>query len=211
MIEHVTELLGTYLDGELRGLRLHQVEEHLSRCKACRKELEELRSLSTLLQETVPAEAFTPTERFVSNLALSLPRRSETRPARKPLEFIWWLVPAGVLGAWIFLQTVFTVSTVVSTADLTGLLGNATAWLQNGSQQTVWFSASMSMFGSHINGNQRSLLDVLNGLSVFGSSIALQAVLQGGIGLLLGTWLAFWWSRQRAGSQPGSAQISSHS
>ena len=220
MIEHVTDLLGAYLDGELRGLRLHQVEEHLAKCAACRTELEELRGLSTLLQETVPAGAFTPTERFVSNLALrlnaqdaaiNLLHRPEATPHRKPMEILWWLVPAGVLGAWVFLQAVTTVSTLVSTADLTGLFGNAATWLQNGSQNAVWFSASMSLFGNHLSGNGRSLLDVLNGLSIFGSSLTIQLAWQGGIGLLLWGWLAFWWSRQRTVSHPGSLHASSHS
>ena len=30
MPEHVTDWLGAYMDGELRGLMLHKVEEHLS-------------------------------------------------------------------------------------------------------------------------------------------------------------------------------------
>lgn len=83
MIEHVTDLLGAYLDGELHGLRLRQVEEHLTRCAACRQELEQLRGLSALLQESLPVESFTPAERFAANLALRLPRRPEVQPARK--------------------------------------------------------------------------------------------------------------------------------
>jgi hypothetical protein len=211
MIEHATELLGAYLDGELRGLRLHQVEEHLAKCKACQKELEELRGLSKLLQETVPAEAFTPTDRFVANLALNLPRRTEAKPTRKPLEFIWWLVPAGVLGTWVFLQTVMTVSTLISTANLTGLLGNATAWLKNGSQQSLWFSASMGLFGNHLSGSGRTTLDVLNGLSVFGSSILMQLVWQAGIALVYWVWLGLWWTRRRAAVTPRLPQSPSHS
>ncbi len=133
MIEHVTDLLGAYLDGELHGLRLRQVEEHLEKCAACRKELAEMRHLSTLLQESYPVEAFMPADRFAANMVLRLsgqeesrrlPRQAGTAPSRKPLDFIWWLVPAGMLGAWVFVQAVFTVSSLVSTADLAGLFGN---------------------------------------------------------------------------------------
>ena len=211
MIEHVTELLGAYLDGELRGLRLHQVEEHLEKCKACQKELKVLRGLSTLLQETIPAEDFTSTERFISNLTLSLPRRPEAVPRRKPLEILWWLVPAGVLGAWVFLQTVITVSTLVSTADLTGLFGNAVAWLQSGSQQSLWFSASMSLFGNHIHGNERTALDLLNGLSIFGSSLTMQLVWQAGIAMVYWVWLGLWWTRRRVAAAPRLPQSPYHS
>ena len=220
MIEHVTDLLGAYLDGELHGLRLRQVEDHLAKCAACRKELAELRGLSTLLQESLPAEAFTPTDRFVANLslrlnaqdyALNLPRRPETSPRLKPLGFIWWLVPAGVLGAWIFLQTVITVSTLVSTADLTGLFGNATAWLQNGSLNSLWFSASMGLFGSQIHGSGRIMLDLLNDFSVFRSSITMQLVWQAGIALVYWVWLGIWWNRRRAIATPRFPNMPSHS
>lgn len=197
MIEHVTDLLGAYLDGELHGLRLRQVEGHLVKCAACRKELAELKGLSTLLRETIPAEDFTPTDRFVANLALSLPRRPEAASNWKPLELIWWLVPAGVLGVWVFLQAVSSVSTLVSTANLTGLLGNAAAWLQGGPQQSLWFSAGMSLFGNQIQGTGRTTLDLLNRLSVFGSSIAMQLAIQGLIALVYWIWMGLWWTHHR--------------
>ena len=211
MIEHVADLLGAYLDGELHGLRLRQVEDHLAKCAACRKELAELCGLSTLLQESLPTEAFTPTDRFVANLALTLPRRPVTVPSRKPLEFIWWLVPVGVLGAWVFLQTVITVSTLVSTADLTGLFGNAAAWLQNTPLNTLWFSASMGLFGNQIQGSGRTTLDLLNDFSIFGSTITMQLVLQAGIALLYWVWLGLWWNRRRAIATPGLPNMASHS
>jgi len=51
MNEHVTEWIGAYHDGELRGARLLQVESHLLDCAACQAELDALSALSTLLQE----------------------------------------------------------------------------------------------------------------------------------------------------------------
>ena len=211
MIEHVTDLLGAYVDGELHGLRLRQVEDHLARCAACCKELAELRSLSTLLQETIPSEAFTPTDRFVANLTLNLPRRPETAPRRKPLEFMWWLVPVGVLGAWIFLQTVITVTTVVSTANLTGLFGHAAAWLQqSGSDQSLWFSAGMGLFGNHVQGDSRTVLDLLNDFSIFGMNVTMQLVWQGGIALVYWFWLGLWWNRRRAVATPRLPHLPSH-
>ncbi len=211
MNEHITDLLGPYLDGELGNSRQRQVEEHLAKCAACRKQLEELRDLSTLLQESVPAEAFTSTDRFVSNLALKLPRRPEATPVSKAVEFLWWLVPAGVLGAWVLLQMVFTVRTLVSTASLTGLLGNSVAWLGNGPQNAAWFSASMSLFGSHLSGSGRTILDVLNSLSIFVSSLTMQLVWQAGLALVFWAWLAFWWTHRRAVAAARLPQTPSHS
>jgi hypothetical protein len=202
MIEHVTEWLSAYLDGELRGLRLRQVEVHLSECAACRSELIKLRNLSALLKDTAPGEIFMPTERFVTNLTLNLPRRLEVRQRRSATEIVWWLVPVAVLGAWIFTQTVLTVSTLVSTANLTGLFGNAAAWLQSGPQHAEWFSATLSLFGNNLSGNARTLLDVLDDLSIFRLSFTAQLAWQAGIGLLYWIWLAVWWSRRRAMANP---------
>lgn len=211
MIEHVTEWLSAYLDGELRGLRLRQVEAHLTECVACRSELIELRNLSALLKGTVPAETFTSSERFVINLILNLPRHPEARQRRPVTEIVWWLVPVAVLGAWIFTQTVLAVSTLVSTANLTGLFGNAAAWLQSGPQHAEWFSATLSLFGNNLSGNARTLLDVLDDLSIFRLSFAAQLAWQAGIGLLYWIWLAVWWTRRRTAANPHFPQAPSHS
>jgi hypothetical protein len=211
MIEHVTEWLSAYLDGELRGLRLRQVEAHLSECAACCSELVKLRNLSALLKDTAPGEIFMPTERFVTNLTLNLPRRPEARQRRSATEIVWWLVPVAVLGAWIFTQTVLTVSTLVSTANLTGLFGNAAAWLQSGPQHAEWFSATLSLFGNNLSGNARTLLDVLDELSIFRLSFTAQLAWQAGIGLLYWIWLAVWWTRRRTTANRHFPHAPSHS
>ena len=66
MSNHVTEWLNAYYDGELKGKRLQQVEEHLIECEACQAELESLQGLSALLQE-VPAPEFPSPERFLKS------------------------------------------------------------------------------------------------------------------------------------------------
>ena len=50
MHEDMRALLNAYLDGELHGTRLREMELHLSGCEACRNELKELRLVSDLLQ-----------------------------------------------------------------------------------------------------------------------------------------------------------------
>lgn len=50
MAEHVTELLSSYLDGQVSLPERRTVEEHLAGCAACRAELEELRQLTGLLR-----------------------------------------------------------------------------------------------------------------------------------------------------------------
>ncbi|MFH1523794.1 MAG: zf-HC2 domain-containing protein [Chloroflexota bacterium] len=210
MIEHVTEWLSAYLDGELHGLRLRQVEIHLTECAVCHSELVELRKLSSLLQETVPTDAFTPVERFAANLTLILPRRPEIHQYRLGTEIVWWLVPVALLGIWLFTQTVLSVSAVVSGANLAGLFGNATSWLQSGPQHTEWFMATFSMFGSNLNGNVSALLGVLDNLSVLQLSFIAQLAWQAAIAVLYLGWLAFWWAHRRTTANLPFPQAPSH-
>ncbi len=220
MIEHVTDLLGAYQDGELHGLRLRQVEEHLSRCGACRKELAELRHLSSLLQNSVPMEAFTPADKFAANMVLQLsaqdakmkqPRRAAPAQPQKPMNLLWWLAPVGVLGVWVLAQTVFTVGSYLSAANAAGLLNNITAWLQGGPSQSLWFSASMSLFGGQLSGTSKTVLDVLNDISVTGASLIIQLALQIGIALAYWTWLGLWWRRRRAAPTASLPEMPLHS
>ncbi len=220
MIEHVTDLLGAFVDGELHGLRLRQVEDHLTHCAACRKELEELRALSSLLQKSVPMEAFTPADQFAANMVLQLSAQgARTRPSRqekpsssrKPLSLIWWLAPVGVLGAWVFAQAAFTLFSWLSTADMAGLLGNTSAWFSPASDQSLWFSASMAVFGGQLHGASKTVLDILNGITVTGTGLIIQLVMQVGIALAYWTWLALWWRRSKAAPKTALPQLPTHS
>jgi hypothetical protein len=212
MIEHVTEWLGAYLDGELHGLRLLQVEGHLERCAACRAELQSLRGLSTLLRETPPTADFTPAERFASNLLLrlnaegsasDLPRRIAAAPARKPIPLGWWLAPVALLGAWFFVRTVFLLTGFVSAAEATGLMGTTAGWL-GGGQDALWFQTAADLFGGGAAGT-KAILSTLNDLSVFGGNLFDGLLWQAGIVLLYWGWLALLWLRRRPNLLPGIA------
>jgi len=197
MHENMRTLLNAYLDGELTGRRLLEMEAHLGSCAACRDELNELRHVSELLQAD-PAPEFTPTERFVSQLTLNLPRRPMQARSLQPASLTWWLVPAALLGAWFFVQTVFTLTDAVSAANLTGLLGHASSWLGSG-QETVWFSTLTSMVGRQAADAQPSLT-LLNDVGVFGANLVGGFLWQAGIVLLYWGWLLYWWLR--GGPQP---------
>ncbi|MBE9507324.1 MAG: zf-HC2 domain-containing protein, partial [Chloroflexi bacterium] len=125
MNQHVASWLGAYHDGELAGLRLRQVEAHLAQCETCRTELEGLRALAALLQESPAATGLVPPDRFVAQVGLRLPRRP-TQPAwQRALETGWRLVPLGLFGAWAFVQAVFAVAGVVMLALRLGVGGEA--------------------------------------------------------------------------------------
>lgn len=194
MHEDMHTLLNAYLDGELHGARLMEIRNHLALCESCRNELKELRFVSDLLQ-AAPSPEFMTTERFVSNLTLRLPRQTlyELPPKAGPLA--WWLVPVGLMGAWFFVQTVFTLTAVITAAQTTGLLGQATNWL-GGGQETVWYAATTGLFGAQVGGAQ-STLSLLNELNVFGVNLLGGFLWQALIALLYWGWLIAWWFRRR--------------
>ena len=191
MHEDKRALLNAYLDGELHGRHLLELETHLASCAACRNELKELRLVSDLLQADSAPE-FIPAERFVSQLTLSLPRRTLGNQPPKPGSLAWWLVPVGLLGAWFFMQTVFTLTDLVSAANMTGLLGHASGWLGGGVQESIWFSTATSLFSGQAAGAQPTL-SLLNNVSVFGANLLSGFLWQAVIVLLYWAWLFLWW------------------
>jgi len=137
MSDHILELLGAYLDGELHGRQLHKVEAHLAECETCQAERESLQALSEILQEA-SAPDFPLPERFASNVTLRLARRPETPLQRQALEIGWWMVPVGLLVAWIFISTTGLVSNLVSAADKVGLLNGASVGLYSGTTDEAY-------------------------------------------------------------------------
>jgi predicted anti-sigma-YlaC factor YlaD len=189
---HVTPWLAAYHDGELKGRRLRQVEAHLAECAACRAELEELQKLTTLLYESPAAEGLLPAERFVAQVGLRLPRRP-TKPAwQRTLEAGWRLAPAGLVGAWAFVQAVFIVAGVA----LIGLqvCGVDVLGLSTVSHSETWPTAILDWLGVGIGDTTLSVLKTLDALA-WGLTLYLTATLT--IALLYWSWLASLWARRR--------------
>jgi len=195
MNQHVTTWLGAYHDGELQGHRLRQVEAHLAHCATCRTELERLRALATLLQKSPAAGDLTPPERFVAQVGLRLPRRP-VRPAwQRALGLGWRLVPVGLLGAWAFVQAVFTVARIALVALYTGAGGSLAAGVWPAAQQGLWAELfSLSAVGPS------DVLWMIQRLASNGGPLGWATTLNLGalvvIGLLYWSWLATWWARR---------------
>ena len=191
MSDHITEWLNAYLDGELRGRRLHQVEEHLAECEACQAEFESLQGISSLLHE-VPAGEFTANETFVSQVNLLLPQHPVSSRRRKILEVGWWMVPVGLLLAWIFVSTTILVSDMVSVANNFGLLDNVNVLTSDTSNNAYWTS-TLGQFGL-LEGNSLQWAEMTESIS---RNLIPQIFWQVSIALLYLTWIAIWWARQR--------------
>jgi predicted anti-sigma-YlaC factor YlaD len=194
MHEDMRTILNAYMDGELHGTRLLEMETHLASCESCQNELKELHQVSDLLQ-AAPVPAFMPVERFVSNLTLRLPRHTLRELPPRTGFLAWWLVPVGLLGAWVFVQTVFTLANMLAAANITGMLGQAVTWL-GGGQQMAWFVAVTGLFGGQAGGFQPAL-SLLNGLNVFSANLLKGFLWQALIVLLYWGWLLAWWLRRR--------------
>jgi hypothetical protein len=197
MTEHVTTWLGAYHDGELRGLQLRQVEAHLAQCATCRADLERLRALAALLQESPAAENLTPPERFVAQVGLRLPRRPERSAWQRALEIGWQLAPLGLLGTWVFVQAVFAVAGAVLVALRMGLGGDMVAGLLPASQQGPSLSEIFSLSGASLGDIGRIVLQLLSIREPLGWGVTLNLVSLVVIGLLYWSWLASWWARRQ--------------
>lgn len=196
MSTHVHEWLNAYYDGELRGNRLQQVEEHLAECELCQTELESLDRLSTLLQEA-PVPAFTREERFASQVSLRLPHKKPFPFRKQVVEAGWWMIPVGLLGAWVFLGTAFFVSDLVSTANRLGLLNNVSAWLTSGSSNQAAWTATLGQFGI-LSGTTLGWAETTE---AFTRTSLPFITIQISIALLYMSWIAIWWVRhQRQGT-----------
>ena len=121
MSDHVIELLGAYLDGELSNGQLRKVVSHLDECQACQEEYQALQALSATLH-AAPLPDFPSSERLAADVALRLPRKPVKPISRRALEIGWWLAPVGLIVTWIFISTTILVSNVVTTASNFGLL-----------------------------------------------------------------------------------------
>jgi predicted anti-sigma-YlaC factor YlaD len=190
MSDHVTEWLNAYLDGELHGSRLHHVETHLAECEICLAELESLEALSGLIQE-VPVPEFTSPERFASQISLRLPHSKPVIVRKKVLEVGWWMIPVGLVAAWVLISASFLVSDMVSAVNRFGLLTSVSDWMRFGTSDAAGWSTALGQIGV-LSGNA---LDFAASTESFTRTLLWQIGLQASIALLYLSWIAIWWAR----------------
>jgi anti-sigma factor RsiW len=181
---HLGQWLDAYLDGEMDDARKVRVEAHLQSCAQCRGELERRRALSGILQADPFPAGGKSEQRFVSEIALRLPRKpAAVRPRIRVSSMVWGAAPAAVLFlAWAFLQAAAVVVEAVN------WIPGAENALQAG------LLAPLPRFSMPDFGGQP--LVALPGW-VSWDGVVLTAALVG-IGLLFTGWLAGWWISQRA-------------
>ena len=192
MHEPTSSLLNAYLDNELNQEQRLFVKRHITGCPTCKVEMEELRRISLLLQ-TAPMPNFLPPQQFIASLPLTLKRNpSEEYTERKKYQ-VWWLVPVGLLGLFFFFRTVFQVSTLITLADFTGMLGSASAWFGY-EGNALWFTFLMNMTDGHLGAAWLSLVTI-NWLNMMGIHLLFSIFLQTGIFFLYAVWLVRWFKK----------------
>lgn len=189
MSDHVLDLLGAYIDGELHGGQLRKVEAHLDECPTCLEEYYSLQALSATLH-AAPIPDFPAPERFAAEVALRLPRTPLKPMRNKALEFSWWLAPVGLVVTWIFASTATLLSNVVTAAGNFGLLNSTSAWLAAGPSGAN-YSAFLGQFGL-LAGNSLEWAEMIEALTRMNVS---QIFWQVAIAVLYLSWLAIWWAR----------------
>jgi len=174
------------------------VEAHLVNCPVCQAELESLQRVSGLLHE-VPTPEFTSPERFAAQVNLRLPHQQATALENRMLEIGWWMLPVGLLAAWIFIGTSFFISDILSAANALGLLSGITEWMAFGPSNDIYLSATLSQLGL-LSGNSLSWAESTEAFTRM--SLPLIS-LQVSIALLYLSWIAIWWTRHTRHQQPG--------
>ncbi|MBX3117888.1 MAG: zf-HC2 domain-containing protein [Fimbriimonadaceae bacterium] len=96
--DRVQSMLFSFIDGELSGHELRVVREHVSRCPHCALELDEIRSIKTIIAEMPACE---PSSDFEDRLVMSVlgPEPVEAR-RRGTLRWSAGLAACALFGAF---------------------------------------------------------------------------------------------------------------
>jgi hypothetical protein len=134
---------------------------------------------------------FTPTERFATQVNLRLPHKRTVISRKQIQEVGWWMIPVGLLGAWVFVSTSFVLGDILVAANNLGLLRGVSGWLAFGPSNSIYLSATLGEFGL-LSGNSLNWAEITE---TFTRSSLPQITLQVSIALLYLGWIAIWWVR----------------
>lgn len=204
-MDHVTDFLGAYLDGEIRSSQVDRIEKHLETCALCRHELAELTVLRHLLQSTASAPTLKSEDQFVADVGLLLQRQPESPALERMLTTGWKAIPVGLATTWIFVQTSLIIMTCVylvslvapGTAGIDQILSVPTpsAW----SNALGWIAQPlMIQILEIVTQLLRQDMHIYWHISVF-------LVVPFVIGILFLCWLASWWVVSERSSTAESA------
>jgi anti-sigma factor RsiW len=191
--EHIRHWLSAYLDHELSSTQRTQVDAHLAGCDACMGELQSLRSLSSLLQESELPAVELSQEQFVSSVLAELPASKAPSSWRQMLWAVWWAAPLFVLLGWVFVHLIAWAVNLYLLADLAG-------WLSQGNLALLPAGAEVQEVLAY---GVRGLVAWVQAFTPLGlgarwlSSEFLGWWSSAALVVLLACWLASWWMLQK--------------
>lgn len=197
MSEHVLKLLGAHHDGELRGRRLAQVQEHLADCETCCAEMDKLQALTNLLASPLPTDLLSPPERFVAQVALRMPHQPTQSGWQRALERGWQMVPLGLWGTWAVAQAVFIMVTATILAWRMGLGENVAAGWLPAWQSEPGLAETLSLSGASLRDVASLAWRLFSSGGPLGWGFVLYLGMLYVIGVLYCGWLASWWAYQQ--------------
>src|SRR6266700_6099268 len=115
------QLLQLYIDRRLAMQKMRELENHLSQCSACRRELFLLEKMDLALRELeLVVEPANLTESIMQRVALS-PRSSEAR-SRREAAFAWFHISLSELLSVVLLATIATLGVILGQPSLRAVL-----------------------------------------------------------------------------------------
>jgi len=196
--EQLSKYLGAYLDGELSSSQEKAVRDHLKSWSACQDELEMLQSLSAELKFASPPPVSTPPANLIAVHNFSHGPQVSGATV-KPLAWVWWLVPIGVIAVWIFMRSASIVLNATALLGFMDIGGDALGWLSTPVEPSGWLTTALSLFNQDVNLNP-IWLHALGSGEMFGWSLILNYLIWLAMAGILGTWFVFLWiQRNRSG------------
>ena len=150
-----------------------------------------------LLQVSPPAPVQTNPEHFVSQVNLRMPREQLQPAWKRSLETGWRLVPFGLLGIWVFIQTVLLVSGLVTVGLQLGIGTDQLAAVFPLAEPAAGFFDSLPLTGASLGEIPAGIASILITGGPFGWGLPLYLILTIFIGLLYWGWLASWRIRRK--------------
>jgi heme/copper-type cytochrome/quinol oxidase subunit 2 len=130
---------------------------------------------------------------------LRLPQRPVRMTGSRVAEVSWWLIPIGLLAAWIFFSTVVLVSDMLTAANTVGLLDGAGAFLVSDSPENALWTSTLGQVGL-LEGDSLHWAELTESYT---RTVLSQFIWQVSIALLYLAWIAIGSARRmRLARQP---------
>jgi hypothetical protein len=184
MKDHITDMLDLFIDGELGTQAEQRIKAHLLECEGCARELSRRQSLSALIRSQPGMKSLKSQREFTEDVMTRIKQGIDaSRDYGNQLEIAWFAIPLLLVAGLIFLQTVWTQSSLVS------FVAPISEMLEPGQILLPFSFAIPSPFDQFIR--------LVPGSFIWSWNWVTTGILAIALGFLYVTWLAGWWIRNQ--------------